>query len=222
MSAAGLSMEDLRALVQRDIAASNELQARIDHLQQQLLDGEQPTLDQTSLMTHEHKSIGRDLILRIDQIESQGQLDAADRTMLQGLTARLAVHDLQSARLAEYRDLQLRDGDEMTREWIRHDVEVLAESRRRADSEVDKWFPEYEGGVVEEMPSRPAASQPTKSKLSRETDALVPEIHVENADEDIDDSSELSQTATEWPLLYQIMGIDPTTPEDHFKQELDE
>ncbi len=215
-------MEDLRALVQKDIAASNELQARIDRLQQQLLDGEQPNLDQTSLMSDEHKSIGRDLILRIDQIEGQERLDATDRMMLQALTARLAVHDLQSARLAEYRDLQLRDGDEMTREWIRHDVEVLAENRRRADSEVDKWFPEYDGGVVVEIPSPPATSKSAKSGLNRETDASIPEIHVEDADQDNDDSSSTSPASKEWPLLYQIMGIDPKTPDDRFKQELDE
>ncbi|KAK3054900.1 hypothetical protein LTR09_004058 [Extremus antarcticus] len=222
MSSAGLSMEDLRALVQKDIAASNELQARIDRLQQQLLDGEQPNLDQTSLMSDEHKSIGRDLILRIDQIEGQERLDATDRMMLQALTARLAVHDLQSARLAEYRDLQLRDGDEMTREWIRHDVEVLAENRRRADSEVDKWFPEYDGGVVVEIPSPPATSKSAKSGLNRETDASIPEIHVEDADQDNDDSSSTSPASKEWPLLYQIMGIDPKTPDDRFKQELDD
>ncbi len=228
MAATGLSIEELRKLIQNDIDASNDLQSRIDRLQQDLAEGKKPAIDATSLMSTQHKQIGKDLILHIEQIEAQGKLDATDRTMLQALTARLAVHDLQSARLAEYRDLQLRDEGEGLREWLPKPKKSGLVSTPVA-STADEVDDVENMPVIDRSPATledlyPDMYGPGGSAASRgEEELSEPEAQVENdefalsddLDEDVPDKSS-------WPLLYRIVDIDPKTPNDVFGERLEQ
>lgn len=176
MSSTPASIEELRAAAKQDLAASNELQARID----QLRSGgpEATTSTGLTLMQQQHKEIGWNLIRDIDLIEDNGNLTATDRTMLQALNAHLAVHDLQTARLAEHRDLLLG-----SKEWL------------EAADESDRGVPVAH------------SSEPVEE---------IQKSSVEDAEEDDPPPSKST-----WPRLYQILDVDPKTPQHLFHDTLD-
>lgn len=140
--------------------------------------------------------------------------------MLQALTARLGVHDLQSARIAELGDLLTPNA------WL--ESEALpkgAESKAKGASK-------FEG------PSEPLLELATPSTESLERAARSPpgslqspggyheEGETEDDDDDADsivsnDGSESRIDKSSWPLLYRILDIDPDTPEDTFEQRLE-
>lgn len=229
MSSAGLNIEDLRQLVKRDLEASNELQARIDHIRKEIDSGEQPARTEVSALGVEHKAIGRDLVHRIDQIEGQQSLTAADRNMLQGLTARLGVHDLQSARIAELGDLLVGN-----KAWLKSDERPKSPGSAAKVSSGSKASPD--SGSGKRSPPAPLlepATPPTESlELTARSspDALRHTISYDEEDEDdgTDDYSIVSEDGSEaevdkssWPLLYRILDIDPNTPGDVFDQQLE-
>lgn len=107
MSSAGLSIADLKSLIQRDILACEHIQIRIDELRDVILAGK-TIADANALdsMETEGRKMLRDLLSRIDAIEGQAtDLTATDREMLQALNARQVVCDKQVMQLAELRDL---------------------------------------------------------------------------------------------------------------------
>jgi hypothetical protein len=116
------STSDLKSLIAADLAASNELAARITQLRLDIADGKPLPDKKVDLMERSNKDMTKDLVSRVEKIESSADaLDATDREMLQALNARLAVCDLQAMRLAELRD-----------------VEVMARSTQQKASEQDE------------------------------------------------------------------------------------
>lgn len=224
MCSAGLSIEDLRQLVKKDLAASNELQDRIDQIR---ASGVPPNSKELSLMGVEHKQIGRDLVFRIDQIEQQKNLTAADRNMLQALTARLGVHDLQSARIAEL-------GDSRTpKEWL--EAEVVPKIVRPSFKTRSESSHSQNQTAAKTQPLLEPVLAPSEAfKSEAEVSALMPlyprdESDVEDEDQDnasvedgsSDDEEEYEFDKSSWPLLYRILDIDPDTPDYLFHEKLD-
>lgn len=234
ISPAGVSIGDLRELVKTDLRASNELQQRIDQLHEDANEGRSPSINQ-ALMGIEHKRIGKDLVLHIEQIEAQGDLAKDDREMLQQLTARLAIHDLQSARLAQYRDLQLAGGRQRPREWLeteKHPSEAQpSSSRKRRSTNTEPILEPWAG--LNTSPSSTVTPQPMPAGTTtedvfpkRSTFAGEQAEYDEDGDSDSDDQAEYydeepNVNKSTWPLLYRIIGIDPETPEYLFGAELD-
>ncbi|KAK5135058.1 hypothetical protein LTR08_005718 [Meristemomyces frigidus] len=106
MSSAGQGIADLKDLVQRDIKASEDLQARIDELRIMISEGKTITnANALGDIETEGRRMLKDLIRRINQIEDQPSIEATDREMLQALNARQVVCDKQVMQLAELRDL---------------------------------------------------------------------------------------------------------------------
>lgn len=205
MSSAGLNIDDLKQRIEKDIAASNELQQHIDQLREDIAAGKSIDDNEIALMGVEHKQIGRDLVARIEQIENQAKLDAADRNMLQALTARLSVHDLQSARIAEFGDLR-----------------------------TPKEFLEGEQAPqITKMPSRPVLETSDSHELvagswsdSLDREGGTVEVDEDSDDDDSyeivenDDEEEAEIDKSTWPLLYRILDVDPSTPDYLFNDEL--
>ncbi|EME39954.1 hypothetical protein DOTSEDRAFT_158568 [Dothistroma septosporum NZE10] len=104
MSAAGLDVNDLRSIMKLDIAASNELQSRIEQLRQDISAGRRPPEEKIALCDMANKDMTKDLIRRIEKIEGQGRLTTGDREMLQAFSSRLAVCDRQGMDITELRD----------------------------------------------------------------------------------------------------------------------
>lgn len=98
---------ELKSLIAQDLAASNELAARITQLRQDIGHGKPLPPKKVDLMEQSNKDMTKDLVARVEKVESAANLNAADREMLQALSARLAICDLQAMRLAELRDLEL-------------------------------------------------------------------------------------------------------------------
>lgn len=108
VSAAGLNINDLRALLKLDIVASNELDAKIDLFRQDIKNGRNPPEQRIDEMDVTNKDMTKDVVRNIEKIESQGppsKLTTTDREVLQALHARLATCDKQAMRLVELRDL---------------------------------------------------------------------------------------------------------------------
>ena len=228
ISSARLNIEDLRQLVKKDLEASNELQRRIDRTRNDIAAGEKLNSTEVSLLGVEHKAIGRDLVHRIEQIEQQQNLTADDRNMLQALTARLGIHDLQSARIAELGDLLAPS------EWLKveeHPKGATSADKERTGSQAMEGTMPRESSPPAPLlepatgssqsseltaGSSPMSLQPTGSYDVIDEDDLADEyIIVEEDDEDagVDKSS--------WPLLYRILDIDPDTPDDDFNDRLE-
>jgi hypothetical protein len=179
---------ELKALIARDLAASNELAERISQLRIDIADGKPLPSKKADLMERSNRDMTKELVGRVEKIESASELDATDREMLQAINARLAVCDLQAMRLAELRDVQ-----------------VTARS------------------TMKKEPAEPE----TKSEVgASEHDADEHSAHVEDEDEDTGDNDSDSASNSEahseyseepeidksnWPLLYQIMDVDPET-----------
>ncbi|KAK3715583.1 hypothetical protein LTR37_007071 [Vermiconidia calcicola] len=226
MSSPGINIADLRELVKKDIAASNNLQRRIDSLQASIAAGENPSPDTTSLMNNEHKRIGKDLVLRIEQIEDQKSVEATNRTMLQELTARLGVHDLLTARLAEYRDLLLSREEGRRGEWLDHEDKPsgsgsMAKGRRRSSNTKPTLQPWVGMGSP---PPRATPTMPVSSATAGGWNQVQDQADTYDEEEQFEDEEEEEDTAIDkatWPLLYRIMDVDPKTPAHLFQAELD-
>ena len=106
MSSDEIDIADLKAQIQADIDASNELQARLDELRQSIKDGYKIS-DAHAIegMEPEARQMLKDLMIRIEKIEEQSNLKPTDREMLQALNGRQVVFDKQIMQLAEMRDL---------------------------------------------------------------------------------------------------------------------
>jgi hypothetical protein len=182
------STEELRALMARDLAASNELADRISQLRIDIAESKALPPKKVDLMERSNKDMTKDLVSRVERIESASELDATDREMLQALNARLAVCDLQAMRLAELRD-----------------VEVTARSTKQMQTLV----PEAKSGadVAEHDAGEHVAYADVEDADSAEHDSgstFASETGSEYSDEpEIDKSN--------WPLLYRIVDIDPDT-----------
>jgi hypothetical protein len=97
----------LNSLVATDLAASNELAERITQLRLDIANGKPLPPKKVDLTERSNRDMVKDLVSRVEKIETSAELDATDRETLQALNARLAVCDLQAMRLAELRDLEV-------------------------------------------------------------------------------------------------------------------
>lgn len=237
MSSAGLSIDDLRELVKKDLEASNELQQRIDRIRNDVAAGQNPDSKELGLMGVEHKSIGKDLVSRIEQIEQQKNLAASDRNMLQALTARLGVHDLQSARIAELGDLRAPKTRSSRNEKSSH-------GSRTGSYDRDNLASPHAKITESENPTPPTtlmestlafsgysdlATEPEFLESSRATSSSF--VEDDDGDEWSDDDEVKKQIELEeadepnvdkpsWPLLYRIVDIGPNTPDRLFEGQL--
>jgi hypothetical protein len=181
---------ELKALIARDLAASNELAERISQLRIDIAEGKPLPPKKVDLMEKSNKDMTKDLVSRVEKIESASPLDATDREMLQALNARLAVCDLQAMRLAELRDVEVTARSTMKKEAVEPEVKPDAVTvEQDADEHVAHVEEEEETG---ENDSDSATASGTHSEYS-----------------EIDKSH--------WPLLYRIMDIDPETLDSEIK-----
>lgn len=184
------NMEELKALIARDLAAFNELADCISQLRIDIAEGKPLPTKKVDLMERSNKDMTKDLVSRVEKIESAPDLDATDREMLQTLNARLAVCDLQAMRLAELRDVEVTARSTMKKETMVSEAKADAKAdvavpEHDADERLAHVEDEYEG--TGENDSDAASGSETRSEYSDE-----PKIDKSN-----------------WPLLYQIMDVDP-------------
>lgn len=131
----------------------------------------------------------KELVGRVEKIESASDLDATDREMLQALNARLAVCDCQAMRLVELRDVEITARSTMKREPVEPEVKSDVGA---VEHDIDERFADVEDedhGTGGENDSDSASASETHSEYS--------------------DESEIDKN--HWPLLYRIMDVDPET-----------
>jgi hypothetical protein len=196
------NLAEMHSLIARDLTASNELAARITQLRQDIAEGKPQPPKKVDLLERSNKDMTKELVLRVERIESVpvGRLEAADREMLQALNARLAVCDMQAMRLAELRDLEFTARNTKERVFL--------------EAEVDEGF-DVAGREPEEELAIGNTSKHAIAELDRDTKEL--RHHNDDRHEGFESSEE--DTASEdppidksaWPLLYQIMNVDPGT-----------
>ena len=183
---------ELKALIARDLAASNELADRISQLRIDIAEGKPLPSKKVDLMEQSNRDMTKELVSRVEKIESGPDLDATDREMLQALNARLAVCDLQTMRLAELRDVEVTARSTMQKE--------AAEPEAKSDAgaaEHDADEHSAHGGDGHEDEEENATESDRDSASAGKTGS-------EYSDEPEIDKSH-------WPLLYQIMDVDPVT-----------
>ena len=179
---------ELKARIARDLAASNELADRISQLRIDIAGGKPLPSKKVDLMERSNRDTTKELVNRVEDIESAAALDATDREMLQALNARLAVCDLQAMRLAELRDVEVTARSTMKKEPAEPEMKSQVDG---TEHDADDHSVLVEGGDEEtgENDSDSASDSEAPSEYSDEA-----EIDKNN-----------------WPLLYKIMDVDPET-----------
>lgn len=192
---------ELRSLIAQDLAASNELAARITQLRQDIEDGKSLPPKKVALMEQSNKDMTKDLVARVEKIERAANLDAADREMLQVLNVRLAVCDLQTMRLAELRDLEL------IARGTKKKVFLDAKAGPSATVEPEEELSPGHGPVrkTEEDEDFVFVSQEEDAESSFDGSNL----DEEKAGSEYSDEPQIDKSG--WPLLYRIMNVDPDT-----------
>jgi hypothetical protein len=188
---------ELKALIALVFLASNELADRISQLRIDIAEGKPLPSKKVDLMERSNKDMKKDLVSRVEKIESAPDLDATDREMLQALNARLAVCDLQAMRLAELRDVEVSARSTMKKEAL----EVEGKSDRGAvENDVDDH-----SAHIDDADEHAAHAEDEEETGENDSDsASASETHSEYSDEPEIDKSH-------WPLFYQIMDVDPDT-----------
>lgn len=208
MSSHETNTAELRSLISRDLAASNELADRISKLRIDIAEGKPLPDKKVDIMERSNKDMTKDIVSRVEKIESAAPLDATDREMLQALNARLAVCDLQAMRLAELRDVEF-----MARSTQQEKAALRPEAK--FDSKPDKDAAEH-GAKPGSKPDEDSEKQ------NADEHAIVDNDEAEGTSEFDSDSASASETGSEypdepeidrseWPLLYQIVDVDPNT-----------
>lgn len=191
---------ELKALIARDLAASNELADRISQLRVDIAEGKPLPSKKVDLMERSNKDMTKDLVSRVEKIESVSPLETTDREMLQALNARLAVCDLQAMRLAELRDVEVTARSTMKKETLGYEAKANAKADAKADAKSDVGASEPDAGDH----SAHVEDEDDETGEDDSNSASGSETHSECSDEpEIDKSN--------WPLLYQIMDVDPET-----------
>jgi hypothetical protein len=188
---------ELKSLIAADLAASNELADRISQLRIDIAEGKPLPSKKVDLMERSNKDMTKDLVSRVEEIESAPELDSTDREMLQALNARLAVCDLQAMRLAELRDVEVTARSMMKKEPQNEPLKPEAKSdTNAAEHDADEHDADEHAARVEDEDHETGENDSDSASGS--------ETHSEYSDEpEIDKSG--------WPLLYQIMDVDPET-----------
>jgi hypothetical protein len=187
------NLAGMHSLIARDLAASNELATRIAQLRKDISEGKPQTPKKVDLLERSNKDMTKELVLRVERIESVpvGSLEATDREMLQALSARLAVCDLQAMRLAELRDLEFTARN--TKDSAYLEAEVNGGFRATVHE------PEEELAIGSKHAVEEFDCDTQESKRRSEEDSIE------------EDFEEPPIDKTAWPLLYRIMDVDPGT-----------
>ena len=200
-----INAAEMHSLIDRDLAASNELAARIAELRQDVTEGKAQPSKKIALLERPNKDMTKELVLRIERIENipAGDLEVVDKEMLQALNDRLAVCDLQAMRLAELRDLVF------IANYFKESTYMDADVNERSESA---------GQEPEEQVTIGHASKLTVREFDGDT--REPKCHTDDPEYGFDGSEEetLSENSeelmidkSEWPLLYRVMNVDPNT-----------
>lgn len=179
---------ELKALIARDLAASNELADRISQLRIDIAGGKPLPSKKVDLMERSNRDMTKELVNRVEKIESAAALDATDREMLQALNARLAVCDLQAMRLAELRD-----------------VEVTARSTMKKEPAEPETKSQV-GGTEHDADDHSALVEDGDEDTGENDSDSAPDSE---APSECSDEAEIDKS--NWPLLYKIMDVDPET-----------
>lgn len=241
-----MSITNLKDLVRKDIDESNELQTRIDALAKSIAEGKDFPKLAFHMMEQSNAATCKDLIRRMEKIEDQpGKLTPTDKEMLQALTARLAICDKHASRLIEFRDLEIRAHG--IPETIVPDSELPRNARARSLAKKLEESEERPQPLLEKidedivaMPSPSAFAAPSSLPTpggplhhedvgsSRVVDGREIETveHASCPDEDYDVSDFSDEGAwsepdrSSWPLLYQIVDVNPRGNATLFNEEL--
>nr|OQO25724.1 hypothetical protein B0A51_04568 [Rachicladosporium sp. CCFEE 5018] len=210
------SLTDLRALIAADTAASNALQARIAQQEDDLASGKTLPDKKVDLMERSNKDVVRDLVARLERIEGSENLTATDRETMQGLNARLAVCDILAMRLAKLKDLEFQARG--MQDFL--EGETMPELRIRTQSQPKKTRDEVD---VEPL-LRPATSEEASAKQADEdesADEELPGNHRTNGsgeDDQAESGEDPEPDKSTWPLLYQMLDVDPKTEHNYFSE----
>lgn len=179
---------ELKALIARDLAASNELADRISQLRIDIAGGKPLPSKKVDLVERSNRDMTNELVNRVEKIESATALDATDREMLQALNARLAVCDLQAMRLAELCGVEVTARSTMKKE--------PAEPETKSQGDGTEHDADDRSALVED-----GDEDTGENDNDSASDSEAPSEYSDEAE--IDNSN--------WPLLYKIMDVDPET-----------
>ena len=197
------SIVDMHSLITRDLAASNELATHIARLRQDIAEGKPQPSEKADLLERSNKEMTKELVQRVESIESvpAGKLGVTDREMLQALSARLAICDMQAMRLAELRDLELTARNTKERAFLK--------------AEVNKGFKAVGQEPEEELASGHASEYATDGldgatkKIEHHVKALYDGFESDDEYAASQDFEETVLDKSAWPLLYRIMSVNP-------------
>lgn len=194
------TIDELKLLTARDQKASDELAVDISQLRIDMTNGVSPPSNTLDLMEQSNKEITRDLNLHMDTIDAKGdKKDATDREMLRALNARVNVRDELSMRLAELRDLRLSVRSSKTEPF-----------GYTAEKTADEAPPEPERRVEPERVVRNDHEQvPNQGDYVDDYDGTESERSFSVYSQNDEEEPEIDKSA--WPLLYQVMDVDPRT-----------
>lgn len=215
MSSQGTNLADLRSLIARDLATSNELSARIDQMRADIAAGIPLPAKKVDLMERSNRDMTKDLVSRLEKLENLLEKSATDREMEQALNARLYACDLHADRLATLRDLE--HSARGNGEFLEPEVFKRAKAGNSKVKSADE-------AVLE-----PVQEPSTLGQNKREQDEEpVEELSVghghdfeaDDADDD-EESEEPEVDKSAWPLLYRILDVDPETWAAGFQKAAD-
>lgn len=216
MSSPKPNLTEIRALIQQDLLASNELATPITQLRQDIADGNPPSSKSIAIMDNFNKDRARQIYSLIEDITEIEEKSVEDRELLQALTARQVICDRHGKQLAELRDLEFEARGEREEVVLRPSESPPQQERTLspqaglsgASSQVDLDLHADDAG----LPSS-AQGEDTASGHVDQGDTAVQDLGKEKeAEPDLTSS---------WPLLYRILNIHPETPQDRFKPACD-
>jgi len=251
MSLTSGSTAELKELIKNDIGQIHRYQARIDQLRQDIKDGKGSAKGHVlgDIMS-ESKKPSKELARRINTIEDKPKLDATDREYLQVLNARQFVWDRHNMQIAELNDLMYQ-GRTGTIHTAADDEAPANTDQQSSEGKVSpKHVNKGETGfsmssadiqeVEEEMlaGSYPARASTMHAPLDAgdgdvsKKDQQAPETeHVDGGDHEADDElgdhdedeedEDWEPDEPSWPILYQIMDVDPKTDRNDVCTELE-
>jgi hypothetical protein len=199
------NLAEMHSLIARDLASSNELAARITQLRQDIAEGKPQPTKKVDLLERSNKDMTKELVLRVERIENlpTGSLGATDREILQALNSRLAVCDLQATRLAELRDLEFTAKNTKERAYLEAEVNGGSKVTEK-ESEEELAIGHHSKHAVDEIDCDTKEAQHHDNGPHDDSETSDEDSTSEDLDEPAIDKSA-------WPLLYQIMSIDPGT-----------
>lgn len=220
MTPINASVTAIRDLIKQDLLASNELAARITQLRQDTADGKPSSARSIAIMASSNKDRAREIGARIEDLVGRQDKTPTDRELLQALTARQAICDKQSMQLAELRDLEFEARGEREEAFSRPS-EAHAEDLGKSQTATSAGPPGLSGASSLVDLRYAAKDHEDMGKAQDNHPDPQGEIGEEHASEKDPSEHQVDHTAS-WPLLYRILGVDPSTENDRFRPVCDQ